>query len=210
MAGPALTCLLSAALAFHVPVPAMEAIQVVEGGQAGQEVCGNVDGSCDLGPFQVNDRAWVDTIAGQLAVDPTVVRSTLKDDACWNAQVAAWILRQMLDEANGDLAVAVGDYHSHLPFENAVYRQKIAAAYDRLYPVSGPPVLPATPVVAELETLRSAPVLPIRQPGTPASHVAVITPAGPAQAGGTELRWGHAGGRTVVFRGTVAQDDKAP
>lgn len=129
-----MACLMSAALAYHVPVPAMQGIQAVEGGQEGQEVCQNADGSCDLGPFQVNDHAWVQTIAQDLGADPATVRTTLRDDACWNAQIAAWILRQMLDEANGDLPTAIGNYHSHLPLEHMIYRAKVQEALDRLYP----------------------------------------------------------------------------
>lgn len=155
-----MACLMSAALAYHVPVPAMQGIQAVEGGQEGQEVCQNADGSCDLGPFQVNDRAWVQTIAQDLGADPVSVRTTLRDDACWNAQIAAWILRQMLDEAGGDLPTAIGNYHSHLPLEHMIYRAKVQEALERLYPSGIVPDMPDTVAGIVPGTFKLPPLVP--------------------------------------------------
>jgi hypothetical protein len=207
-------CLLSAALAYHVPVPAMQAIQAVEGGQEGQAVCLNADGSCDLGPFQVNDRAWVSTVAQTLGADPVVVHDTLRDDGCWNAQVASWILRQMLDQANGDIPTAIGNYHSHLPLEHMSYREKVQGAMDRLYPGGTPPLLPEGAKAADTPAEGMPALVPPKPAGAPLSgHMVVVNGSavrvysgGQATTshGSTEqLRWGHANtGSTTVFRGT--------
>lgn len=212
-------CLLSAALAYHVPVPAMQAIQAVEGGQEGQAVCLNADGSCDLGPFQVNDRAWVSTVAQTLGADPVVVHDTLRDDGCWNAQVASWILRQMLDQANGDIPTAIGNYHSHLPLEHMSYREKVQGALDRLYPAGTPPLLPDGAKAADTPAEGMPALVPPKAagapPAAPSGHMVVVNGAAvrvysggqaassSAHSDNEQLRWGHAHtGSTTVFRGT--------
>ncbi len=150
MASLTFTCLVAAAAVYHVSVPAMQAIRTVEGGQERQEVCGNWDGSCDLGPFQVNDKAWVDTLANTLHADREVVRSTLRDDGCWNAQVASWILKQELDQAHGDLPTAIGNYHSHLPVEHYAYEQKVSSVLQSIDPDAPAPALPGSPGALKL------------------------------------------------------------
>jgi len=142
MAALSLHCLMAAAMAYHVSVPALQAIRTVEGGQQGQEVCQNRDGSCDLGPFQVNDKAWVGTLAGALRADRTKVREKLRDDGCWNAQVASWILRQQLDQSGGQLQTAIGDYHSHWRPAHDAYLRKVDLVLQSLSPTEPPPAMP--------------------------------------------------------------------
>jgi hypothetical protein len=145
MASLSLTCLFAAAAAYHLSpqgLHALQAIRTVEGGQERQEVCANFDGSCDLGPFQVNDKAWVANLASRLRADRTVVRATLRDDGCWNAQVASWIFRQELDASAGNIDEAIGNYHSHWPVEHFRYRRKVAAVLQEIDPDAPPPALP--------------------------------------------------------------------
>ncbi|HLY55097.1 MAG TPA: lytic transglycosylase domain-containing protein, partial [Stellaceae bacterium] len=142
MASLTLHCLIAAAAAYQVSVPALQAIRTVEGGQERQEVCGNYDGSCDLGPFQVNDKAWVGTLAAALGADRRVVRTTLRDDGCWNAQVASWILRQELDAAGGNQMEAIGNYHSHFRRPHYAYLRRIYPIIETLDPYEPPPALP--------------------------------------------------------------------
>ena len=139
-----LQCLMAAASAYHLSVTDLQAIRTVEGGQAGQEVCQNFDGSCDLGPFQVNDRAWVNTLAARLHADRHKVRDTLRDDGCWNAQVASWILRQELTLDDGDRQAALGDYHSHWRPAHDRYLLKIDRVLQSLSPGDAPPAMPGT------------------------------------------------------------------
>ena len=142
MASLTLHCLIAAAAAYQVSVPALQAIRTVEGGQERQEVCGNYDGSCDLGPFQVNDKAWVGTLAAALGANRQVVRATLRDDGCWNAQVASWILRQELDAAGGNQAEAIGNYHSHFRRPHYAYLRRVYPIIETLDPYEPPPALP--------------------------------------------------------------------
>ncbi len=142
MASLSLQCLMAAAVAYHVSVPALQAIRTVEGGQEGQEVCQNADGSCDLGPFQVNDRAWVDTLARSLHADRQTVRATLRDDGCWNAQVASWILHQEMTANRGDEQGAIGDYHSHFRSAHDHYLRKVDYVLQSLSPNDAPPAMP--------------------------------------------------------------------
>jgi hypothetical protein len=144
MASLSLTCLMAAAMAYHVPVPTMQAIRTVEGGQQGQEVCQNYDGSCDLGPFQVNDKAWVGTLASALHADRTAVRTMLRDDGCWNAQVASWIMHQEMQDAGGDERAAIGNYNSHYPSAHDAYLRKVSSVLQSLSPSDAPPAMPGT------------------------------------------------------------------
>jgi hypothetical protein len=198
LASLTMTCLLAAATAYQLPVPALQAIQAVEGGRTGQEVCGNFDGSCDLGPFQVNDHAWVATLAARLGADQRLVRDTLRDDGCWNVQVASWILRQELDASAGDLETAIGNYHSHLPGEHMAYRRKVDAVLYRMQSGAAPPPLPG-----DVHTL--GPVAPPTMPGDAAFALAteppmgrlVFTSAAPAHSASSR------GAAVRVFRGTT-------
>lgn len=157
-------CLLSGATLYHVPVSAVQAILAVERGPAVGAVCGNKDGSCDLGLGQINDGAWVPELARRFGISPAAVRDGLANDTCWNAQMTSWVLGQELEQAHGDLAKAIGNYHSRLPSEHWTYRTKAAAALEQLASnLAGidryrlPPSLNAASVVTAAPDLSDAP-----------------------------------------------------
>lgn len=89
------------------------AIKVTEGGKIGLAY-GNVNGSQDLGPFQVNT-IWIPEISRHLQMPAAHVRYWLANHGCFNVSVAAWILRQKINEAGGDLWRGVAHYHSRNP-----------------------------------------------------------------------------------------------
>lgn len=124
------TCLMLAAQNYNVPPAVILGIMHVEGGKVGQAVGPNKNGSYDLGPMQINT-LWVPKLAQHWRVNPQVAYKMIKDDACINVNVSAWILRQRLNES-GNLTLAIAHYHSKTPKHGYVYARKVITAMRRL------------------------------------------------------------------------------
>lgn len=118
-------CLLIAAQTYAVPPAVLMGIHQVEGGKVGQQVR-NKNGSYDLGPMQINT-IWMPQLAKLWKVDVSVAHKWVRDDACTNAGVSAWILRGHINET-GNLAQAIQHYHSRTPRYGTVYRKKVVSA----------------------------------------------------------------------------------
>jgi soluble lytic murein transglycosylase-like protein len=124
------TCLLMAAQTYNVPPAVMLGIMHVEGGRVGQAVGPNSNGSYDLGPMQINT-LWVPKLAKHWRVSTNVAYRMVKDDGCVNVNVAAWILRQKLNES-GNLTLAIAHYHSRTPRYGYSYARKVIGAMRRM------------------------------------------------------------------------------
>ncbi len=122
-------CLMLSAQTHDVPVAALIGIMSVEGGHVGQEVA-DTNGTADLGPMQVNT-VWVPRLARIWNMDTKTVHDVVRDDACTNAEAAAWILRRSLDQAGGRLGMAISYYHSMTPTIGIPYAQKVIATMKR-------------------------------------------------------------------------------
>jgi soluble lytic murein transglycosylase-like protein len=122
-------CLLIAAQTYSIPPAVLLGIYQVEGGQVGQEVGPNQNGSYDLGPMQINT-IWLPELAKQWGVSTATARKWVRDDPCTNVGVAAWILRRHLDET-GDLARSIAHYHSKTPQFGNAYRRKVVGSMQR-------------------------------------------------------------------------------
>ncbi len=131
MSVPFLACMAAVASFYNLPPRVLPSIQLVEGGQVGA-VSRNVNGSEDLGLMQVNT-IWVGPIARYTRQPEHVVRARLIGDGCFNIAAAGAILRTYLNEANGDLMLAIGYYHSHTPARNEAYQAKVLASATRLF-----------------------------------------------------------------------------
>lgn len=118
-------CLMLAAQTYSVPPAVMVGILQVEGGRVGQQVQ-NTNGSYDLGPMQINT-IWVPELADYWGVDNTTAARWIRDDACTNMGVAAWILRSHMD-STGSLSKAIAHYHSKTPSRGYAYREKVISA----------------------------------------------------------------------------------
>lgn len=116
-------CLMLASQAYDVPPAVMVGIMHVEGGKVGQQVGPNINGTFDLGPMQVNTR-WLPTLASAWKVDKKTALRLVRDDGCVNVRVAAWILRQKIDEA-GSLYKGIAYYHSATPGIGTRYAAKV-------------------------------------------------------------------------------------
>ena len=115
-------CLMLASQTYSVPPAVLVGIYKVEGGKVGQEVS-NTNGSYDLGPMQINT-IWMPELAQKWGVTDETARKWVRDDACTNVSVAAWILRGHIDET-GSLSQAIGNYHSRTPHYGKTYKSKV-------------------------------------------------------------------------------------
>ena len=115
-------CLMLASQTYSVPPAVLVGIYKVEGGKVGQEVK-NDNGTFDLGPMQINT-IWMPELAGNWGVSESTARKWVRDDACTNVSVAAWILRGHIDETNS-LSQAIAHYHSRTPNFGTKYKKKV-------------------------------------------------------------------------------------
>lgn len=113
---------------FGIPTIALEAIRRVEGGQV-CTVSQNTNGTADLGPMQIN------TIHLPAIKDhyPDISFTDVACKPCLNITISSWILSQRLEEVNGDLWLAVGNYHSKTPHVRLRYLNRIEDAVDRIH-----------------------------------------------------------------------------
>ncbi|MEA1938877.1 MAG: lytic transglycosylase domain-containing protein [Pseudomonadota bacterium] len=123
-------CLLLAAKTYAVPPQVLLGILEVEGGQIGMASGPNGNGTYDLGPMQINE-IWLPELSRHWRVDEGTARRWIKDDACVNIGVGAWILRRQIDTA-GDLYQGIARYHSATPKHGGPYAQKVVRVIDRL------------------------------------------------------------------------------
>ena len=110
------------------------------GGWVGAEVA-KANGSHDLGPLQINSW-WVPKIAAVLRRPEPEVRTWLKSDACFNADVARWIFLSAL-RSTGDYWAAIGVYHSPTAWRQRHYALSVADHLTRRF---GPAIFAERPV----------------------------------------------------------------
>lgn len=123
------TCIFAAAETYSVPPAVLLGILQVEGGRPGQQVK-NTNGTYDLGPMQINT-IWLSELANYWNVSKTEAWRQVRDDACVNIGVGAWILRRKMD-SSGSLYQGIAHYHSATPKYGTVYRAKVMAAMQNL------------------------------------------------------------------------------
>lgn len=117
-------CLMLASQTYSVPPAVLVGIYKAEGGTIGQEVR-NENGTADLGPMQINT-VWMPELAQRWGVNEQTARRWVRDDACTNVGVAAWILRGHMDET-GSLSRAIAHYHSRTPHYGSKYQNRVIA-----------------------------------------------------------------------------------
>jgi soluble lytic murein transglycosylase-like protein len=115
-------CLMLASQTYSVPPAVLVGIYKAEGGQVGQEVR-NTNGSYDMGPMQINS-IWLPDLAERWGVSEETARKWVRDDACTNVGVAAWIFKTHLNET-GSLSKAIAHYHSRTPQHGTKYQGRV-------------------------------------------------------------------------------------
>ena len=129
-------CLFAAADVHRVPAAVLAIILQVESGSLGR-VSRNSNGTVDIGPMQINEM-WLPQLARHWHTGLASAYLALRDSFCANIEAAAWILRQALDEANGDFWTGVGFYHSHDPGYRTDYLRKVLERALRLQARAAP------------------------------------------------------------------------
>jgi soluble lytic murein transglycosylase-like protein len=118
-------CIFAAAQTYSVPAPVLLGILHVEGGRVGQAVK-NTNNTHDLGPMQINT-IWMPELARHWGVSEGKATQMVRDDACINIGVGAWILRTKMNDT-GSLYQGIAWYHSATPKHGHKYRDKVLAA----------------------------------------------------------------------------------
>ena len=116
-------CLKAAAEVHSVSVGVLVLLLDVERGRLGA-VSSNTNGTVDIGPMQVNE-IWVAQIAQRWRTSSDAAYLALRDNFCANVEAGAWILRQALDEAPGNLWEGVAIYHSHNTRYKLIYLKNL-------------------------------------------------------------------------------------
>lgn len=117
-------CLMLAAQTYSVPPAVLVGIYKAEGGTVGM-ANRNSNGTYDLGPMQINT-IWMPELAEKWGVSEETAKKWVRDDACTNTSVAAWILKGHLDETES-LSRAIAHYHSRTPHHGKRYKKRVLA-----------------------------------------------------------------------------------
>lgn len=115
-------CMMIASHTHDVPPALLAGIYQAEGGKVGQQV-ENKNGSFDLGPMQINT-IWIPELAKKWNVSRDTAHKRIRDDACTNVGVAAWILRGHIKETRS-LSKALRHYHSRTPKYGIKYKKRV-------------------------------------------------------------------------------------
>lgn len=121
-------CFMLASQTYSVPPAALVGIYKAEGGEIGMEQP-NTNGTHDLGPMQINT-LWVPKLAEKWNVPKQTAHEWLRDDACTNVGVAAWILRGHLNETES-LSQAIAHYHSRTPHLAGRYKKRVISILEK-------------------------------------------------------------------------------
>lgn len=118
-------CIFAAAQTYSVPPTVLLGVLHVEGGRVGM-ASPNTNGTHDLGPMQINT-IWLKQLSKHWRVSEKTAMRWVRDNACVNIGVGAWILRTKMNEA-GSMAGGIAWYHSATPGRGDRYRDKVLKA----------------------------------------------------------------------------------
>jgi soluble lytic murein transglycosylase-like protein len=121
-------CIFTAAQTYSVPPTVILGVLNVESGKVGM-ASPNANGTYDLGPMQINT-IWMPELASYWGVSEKTALRWVRDDACVNIGVGAWILRKKMNET-GSLVGGIGGYHSGTQSLGSSYRAKVLSAMQR-------------------------------------------------------------------------------
>ncbi len=121
-------CMMLASQTYDVPPALLAGIYKAEGGRVGQQVK-NSNGSFDLGPMQINT-IWLPELAKKWGVNQDTAHKMIRDDACTNVNVAAWILRGHIRETKS-LSKAIEHYHSRTPKYGKIYKKRVLSLMEK-------------------------------------------------------------------------------
>jgi soluble lytic murein transglycosylase-like protein len=73
--------------------------------------------------MQINT-IWIPALAKKWGVNEETARRWVRDDACTNVGVSAWILKGHIDETES-LSQAIAHYHSRTPHHGKRYQTRV-------------------------------------------------------------------------------------
>ncbi len=114
-------CFNEAGRTYKVPPMVLQAIAWVESRYDKNAQNYNTNGSIDMGVMQINS-LWLEPLARYGIKQPHLY------NACFNINVAAWILRKQINEVGYNWQ-AVAHYHSRTPKFGEKYAHKVARVY---------------------------------------------------------------------------------
>jgi hypothetical protein len=112
-----LDCINDAAITYHIPAILIIAVLKTENGKIGV-VTKNKNGTYDIGPMAINS-SWLSELKKY-----GITQQDIQYDMCINIKMGAFILSKKIANRS-DLAIGIGDYHSHSMTLNTIYYQKI-------------------------------------------------------------------------------------
>ncbi len=125
-------CVINASSVNNIDPELLLSVMTVEGGTPGS-VSVNKNGSQDLGIMQINTHAWLKPISKSFFDgDESSAYNKLKDDACFNISVGAWLLRHSIKLEGGNVWEGVGRYHSATPEYKYRYIDKVKNVYGKM------------------------------------------------------------------------------
>ncbi len=115
-------CVIESAMRQAVPANVLLGIASIEMGKNGDKL-NNTNKSQDLGHFGINT---IHFQPGEPLAKAGIRPEDVATRGCYNAEVAAWLLRRSLNEQKGSgFWVWAANYHSVTPKVNAIYRKKL-------------------------------------------------------------------------------------
>ncbi len=113
-----IVCAITAAVKYDIAANIMLAVADKERGKPGQWVL-NTNGTHDVGWLQFNTRYLRDLASYGISADDVA------SNGCYAFDLAAWRIRNHIDNDSGDIWTRVANYHSRTPEFNNVYRKDL-------------------------------------------------------------------------------------
>ena len=129
------TCIDHAAGALEVSPLVLRLLYSLESGRVGH-VSHWGEGNFDIGPMQINNW-WLRRLSAA-----GITLEELRDNACTNVFVGAWIFKHELQRA-GDVALAIARYHSPTPAHQRRYLDRATRHLEEMLRTQGRPVATA-------------------------------------------------------------------
>lgn len=117
-------CCIAASLEYYVPVDVLLAIAELENGKVGT-ISRNRNGTYDIGPMQFNSSYLAEL--SQFGI----TQEDVNKEGCYPYRLAAWRIKNHIENDKGDIWTKAANYHSKTPVYNARYRSNLIAAARR-------------------------------------------------------------------------------
>lgn len=111
-------CSVQASSKYSIPVNALLAVADTEGGKPGQQVK-NTNGTYDVGTMQFNTAYLKELAHYDITIDD------VNASGCYPYELAAWRIKNHLDNDDGDFWQKVANYHSKTAEYNSIYKEKL-------------------------------------------------------------------------------------